>query len=192
MTDGQTFARAAFDWVESVAVDVDGGLGWLEGGELVDDLYSGTAGVLLGCEAAASGLHAVEVSAGAVARLLHLAAVGPNAATMPDDGLFSGWAGVAVALRAWADVAGDAAAPAAEAAAHVTSEIAERVLQAPQDPARYTDVISGDAGTLLALLADDADCARSPPRTSWPTGWWTWPNGARTGSSGGWLSVGST
>ncbi len=42
-------ARRAFDWIGSVAVDADGGLGWLEGGVLVDDLYSGTAGVLLGC-----------------------------------------------------------------------------------------------------------------------------------------------
>ncbi len=76
---------------------------------------------------------------------------------MPDDGLFSGWAGVAVALRAWSAVAADAEAGAA--AALVTSQIAERVLRAPRDPARYTDVISGDAGILLALLADDSDAA---------------------------------
>jgi len=38
--------REICDWIGSVAVDVDGGLGWLEGGVLVDDLYSGTAGVL--------------------------------------------------------------------------------------------------------------------------------------------------
>jgi hypothetical protein len=65
-------ARRAFDWIGSVAVDVDGGLGWLEDGVLVDDLYCGTAGVLAGCaEAAAAGLGApavlgaVQVSAGA-------------------------------------------------------------------------------------------------------------------------------
>jgi lantibiotic modifying enzyme len=156
--DAQSFARAAFEWVGSVAVDVDGGLGWLEGGDLFDDLYSGTAGVLLGCaEAAASGLDTAKVSAGAVARLVHLTTHGPNVATMPDDGLFSGWAGVAVALHAWSSVVGDAEA--GTAAALVTSQIAERILQAPHDPARYTDVISGDAGILLALLADDSDSA---------------------------------
>src|SRR5580704_19225034 len=83
--------RRAFDWIGSVAVDVDGGLGWLEGGVLCDDLYSGTAGVLLGCtEAAAAGLGTAQVSAGARARLLHLARHGPGVATMPDDGLFGG------------------------------------------------------------------------------------------------------
>ena len=46
-------ARRAFGWVASVAVAADGGLGWLEDGALVDDLYSGTAGVLLGCAEAA-------------------------------------------------------------------------------------------------------------------------------------------
>jgi hypothetical protein len=104
-------ADRAFDWVGSVAVEVDGGLGWLEDGVLSDGLYSGTAGVLLGCaEAAAAGLDTARVSAGARARLLHLAHQSPRVATMPDDGLFTGWAGVAIALRAWSRVAGDAAA----------------------------------------------------------------------------------
>ena len=151
-------ARRAFDWIASAAVGVDGGLGWLEGEVLVDDLYSGTAGVLLGCaEAAATGLDTAQVSAGARGRLLHLARCGPSAGTVPDDGLFSGWAGVAVALRAWSRAAGDAAA--AEAATQVTSQIAGRILQAAPDPLRYTDVISGDAGILLALIADDSDIA---------------------------------
>jgi lantibiotic modifying enzyme len=151
-------ARRAFEWIGSVAVDVDGGLGWLEGGVLLDDLYSGTAGVLLGCaEAAAAGLGTAQVAAGARARLLNLAHHGPGAATMPDDGLFSGWAGVAVALRAWSGMVGDA--DAASAAAQVTSQIARRILQAPDDPSRYTDVISGDAGILLALIADDSGTA---------------------------------
>jgi lantibiotic modifying enzyme len=151
-------ARCAFDWIGSVAVDADGGLGWLEGGVLFDDLYSGTAGVLLGCaEAEATGLDTAQVSAGARARLLHLVHQGPSVATMPDDGLFSGWAGVAVALRAWSRVVGDASA--AAAAAQVTSQIAGRILQASDDPSRYTDVISGDAGILLALLADDSGIA---------------------------------
>jgi lantibiotic modifying enzyme len=148
-------ARRAFGWIGSVAVDVDGGLGWLEDGVLIDDLYCGTAGVLLGCaEAAAAGLDTAQVSAGARSRLLHLARHGPGVVTMPDDGLFCGWAGVAVALRAWSRVAADA--DAAEAAALVTSQIAGRIVDAPDDPSRYADVISGDAGILLALIADSS------------------------------------
>jgi lantibiotic modifying enzyme len=150
--------RRAFDWIGSVAVDVDGGLGWLEDGVLVDDLYSGTAGVLAGCaEATAAGLGTARVSAGARARLLQLAARGQGVATLPDDGLFSGWAGVAVALRAWSRAAGDAAA--ASAAGQVTSQIAGRILQAPAGRPACTDVISGDAGILLALLADNSGLA---------------------------------
>jgi lantibiotic modifying enzyme len=151
-------ARRAFDWIGSVAVDAGGGLGWLADGVLLDDLYSGTAGVLLGCaEAAAAGVDTAHVSAGARARLLHLARHGPSAVAIPDDGLFSGWAGVAVALRAWSCVAGDAAA--AAAAATVTAQIAGRIVQAPDGPSRCTDVISGDAGILLALLGDDSGTA---------------------------------
>lgn len=151
----QRVARAAFDWVESIAVEVDGGLGWLEGGRLLDDLYSGTAGVLLGCaEATASGFDTARLASGAAARLMHLATRGRDVETMADDGLFSGWAGVAVALRAWSGVAGDV--DAGREAASVCAQIADRVLHAPEDPARYTDVISGDAGVLLALLADDS------------------------------------
>jgi hypothetical protein len=157
-------ARRAFDWIGSVAVDVDGGLGWLEDGVLFDDLYSGTAGVLLGCaEAAAAGLATAQVSAGARARLLHLAHHSPGVATMPDDGLFSGWAGVAVALRAWSRVAADAAA--AEAATRVISQIAGRTLHAPADPLRYTDVISGDTAATWWTSPSGAARLFSPPGT---------------------------
>ena len=72
-------ARRAFDWIASVAVAADGGLGWPEDGVLSDDLYSGTAGVLLGCaEAEAAGLGTAHVSAGARGRLLSLARQGPG------------------------------------------------------------------------------------------------------------------
>ena len=183
-------SRRAFDWIGSVAVDADGGLGWLEGGVLSDDLYNGTAGVLLGCaEAAAAGLGTARVSAGARARLLHLARHGPDVATMPDDGLFSGWAGVAVALRAWSRVAGDEAA--AAAAGQVTSRIAGRIVRAPAARPRCTDVISGDAGILLALIAEDSGpAARAADVLA--GGWRKRPNRARAGSTGGWLPTGST
>jgi lantibiotic modifying enzyme len=62
-----------------------------------------------------------------------------------------------VALRAWSRAAADAEA--GSAATRVTSLVAERVLGERRDPSRYTDVISGDAGILLALLADDSAIA---------------------------------
>jgi lantibiotic modifying enzyme len=76
---------------------------------------------------------------------------------MADDGVFTGWAGVAVALRAWSRATGDEAA--AEAAAQVTAQIAGRVLAAADGPAGCTDIISGDAGILLALIADGSATA---------------------------------
>jgi lantibiotic modifying enzyme len=149
-------ARRGFDWIASVGVAADGGLAWREDGVLFDDLYSGTAGVLLGCaEAEAAGLGTAHAAAGARGRLLSLARQGPGAATMPDDGVFSGWAGIALALRAWSDATGDPAA--AQAAGQVTQQIAGRVRSTPPDPLRCNDIISGDAGLLLVLIADDAD-----------------------------------
>ena len=142
-----------------MAVGADGGLGWPEAGVLSDDLYSGTAGVLLGCaEAEAAGLPVAHVAAGARGRLLALAQPGPGVATLPDDGVFSGWAGVAVALRAWSRATGDPAA--GEAAAQVTRQLAGRVTQGRPGPLRYTDVISGDAGILLVLIADGSAASR--------------------------------
>ena len=159
--DLEEVAGRAFDWVGSVAVAADGGLGWLEDGARFDDLYAGTAGVLLGCaEATAAGIGTGQIPAGARDRLRYLAgqgAAGQGAATMADDGVFSGWAGVAVALRAWSRATGDEAA--AEAAAQVTAQIAGRVLAAADGPAGCTDIISGDAGILLALIADGSATA---------------------------------
>lgn len=160
-------ARQAFGWIGSVAVETGGGLGWRDPVVLADDLYSGTAGVLFACaEAIAAGFGPGAAAAGARARLLHLARSGAGAGagpgaeapTLPDDGLFSGWAGVAVALQTWSRAAEDAAA--GEAAAQVRARIAGRVLSTPPDPARYLDIISGDAGLLLALLPS----APSPDR----------------------------
>ncbi|HEX4253523.1 MAG TPA: lanthionine synthetase LanC family protein [Streptosporangiaceae bacterium] len=159
MTAGLEFADAArqgFGWIGSVAVATDPGLAWRDPEVLADDLYSGTAGVLFACaEAAAGGLDPGPVATGACARLRHLAGAGPDAATRPDDSLFSGWAGVAVALQAWSRATGDPAA--SEAAAQVRTQIAGRLLAAPADPERYLDIIAGDAGLLLALLPGASD-----------------------------------
>jgi hypothetical protein len=136
----ESMARRAFDWVDSASVEVDGGAGWLEDGALTDDLYVGAAGVLFGCaEATAAGVDAEPLALRARGRLLHL--VTENGTSVPDDGLFTGWAGVAVALHAWARVADDDAA--AAAAELVLSRIAGRVRASPADPSRYTDVFSG-------------------------------------------------
>ena len=154
--DLEEVAGRAFDWVGSVAVAADGGLGWLEDGARFDDLYAGTAGVLLGCaEATAAGIGTGQIPAGARDRLRYRA--GQGGAAMADDGVFTGWAGVAVALRAWSRAAGDEAA--AEAAAQVTAQIAGRVLAAADGPAGCTDIISGDAGILLVLIADGSATA---------------------------------
>lgn len=145
--------RAAFDWIGSVAT-ADGG--WCEHGEASEDLYSGTAGVLFGCaEATAYGTDVGRVADRARNRLL--AVVAGEAGGLPDDGLFSGWSGIAVALRAWAAVTGDVEA--GTAATAVMDRVADRALHLPPDPDRYLDVISGDAGLLLALLAGDSPAA---------------------------------
>ncbi len=149
-------ARQGFGWIGSVAVETQAGLGWRDPEVLADDLYSGTAGVLFACaEAAAAGLDPGQVAAGACARLRHLAGSGADAASLPDDGLFSGWAGVAVALQAWSRATGDPAA--GHAAAQLRDQIAGRLLAAPADPERYLDIIAGDAGLLLALLPGTPD-----------------------------------
>ncbi|SDJ36913.1 Lanthionine synthetase C-like protein [Frankineae bacterium MT45] len=145
--------RGAFDWIRSVAVQAPGGSSWSEEGEPFDDLYSGTAGVLLGCaQAASAGLDVHDIAVDAAGRLRHLAA-NPGTAALADDGLFSGWGGVPPALRAWAEVADDGEALAA--AEEVTGQLAQRVLRGGERSENGPDIISGDAGTLLTLLAAD-------------------------------------
>jgi lantibiotic modifying enzyme len=150
--------RGGFGWVGSMAVETDGGLAWLDDGMLSDGLYAGTAGVLLGCaEAAAAGHGTARVAVGARDRLLYLARHGPDSGTMTDDGLFCGWGGLAVAMHAWARASADSAA--ADAAAQVTEQIAGRLVRAGADTSGCTDIISGDAGIVLALIADGSDTA---------------------------------
>lgn len=144
-------AAAAFAWVASVAGEVDGGRAWAEDGVVDDSLYIGSAGVLLACaEATVSGLGGDGLDRAARLareRVLHLVATG-RGALLDDDGLFSGWAGVAVALAAWARAAGDDEA--GRAANAVAETIAARTTTARVD--RNVDVISGDAGVLVGLV----------------------------------------
>ncbi len=141
--------RGAFDWIGSVAVEVDGGLGWIEEDAVTDDLYSGTAGVVLGvAEAVTAGFEPPDWTAGAIGRLLRIAELGPSSTTLADDGLYTGWTGVAMALRTWASARGDDLAGAA--AIQVTEAAAARVTT---DAPGCTDIVSGDAGILLELVA---------------------------------------
>ena len=111
-SDATSVAAAAFGWIDSagvgvgVDVDVDAGSGrtWYEPGTVLEDLYSGTAGVLLGCaEGHAAGLDLSRVAADARDRLIGLSGE-PAGEYLDGDGLFIGWSGVAVAFapgRAW-------------------------------------------------------------------------------------------
>jgi lantibiotic modifying enzyme len=134
----------ALAWIASVAVPGDaGGLAWRECGEVADGLYAGAPGVLLGCaEAYAAGVDVGAVATGARDRLV--------TQTLTDDSLFGGQAGVVVALSAWAEVADDRIARAA--AREHAAGIAARMLSRSLEPARCTDIISGDAGILLTLV----------------------------------------
>lgn len=143
-------AAAAFEWVASVAVGVDGGRAWAEDGVVDDSLYIGSAGVLLACaEAQVSGLRGDGLDRAARLareRVLHVVATG-RGGLLDDDGLFSGWAGVAVALAAWAHAVGDDEA--GRAANAVAETVAARATTARAD--RNVDIISGDAGVLVGL-----------------------------------------
>ncbi|BEP13728.1 hypothetical protein acdb102_20390 [Acidothermaceae bacterium B102] len=146
MTDYADVAADALRWVASQAVDAPGGSAWTDNGVVADDLYVGTAGVLLAtAEAFRYGVDCTPLAASARGRLFHVA----DAVT---GDLFEGAAGRLVALRAWSRSADDpAAGAAADRLAAAISEWACR----PADAGRYYDVISGDAGTLIALLPED-------------------------------------
>jgi lantibiotic modifying enzyme len=122
-------ATDALRWVADAAVPAEGGATWpvtratgRVGAMLCDDLYDGTAGVLVAfAEARLSGIADYDEHARAAAgRLRHLARAGhPSAASPgptvtrssdgPDLTLYSGLSGIAAALRIWAEVSGDLA-----------------------------------------------------------------------------------
>ena len=171
----------ALRWVTGAAVPADGGATWPEtraaGAPATDDLYAGTAGVLMAlAEARLSGIADFDDHArAAAARLCSLVAAqagaddgqvagnvaqvagntaqeAPDIAAVPDAtdfGLYSGLAGYAVALDAWASVSGDGrAADAARSAVRSIAAAAER----GQPLSTFRDLILGDAGILLVLL----------------------------------------
>jgi lantibiotic modifying enzyme len=164
-------AREALRWVTDAAVPVPGGLAWPEtrqpDGRVSDDLYDGTAGVLMAlAEARLSGITDFDAfAAGAVGRLSYLGGADPAGDGTPDPGdpanpppdprraeLYIGLAGYPVALRTWAAAAGDQAA--ATTAGETMAWLAGRV-ERGKPAAPYRDLIMGEAGILLALVTMD-------------------------------------
>src|SRR5215470_11418641 len=118
-------ARDALAWVTDASVPADGGQTYpatrAPGAPLTDDLYFGTAGVLVSlaqahlagltefdehARAAASRLMRLEPAAAAGRRGVLDPALEPEA-DAPDLSLYTGYCGVASALHAWALASGD-------------------------------------------------------------------------------------
>ncbi len=160
-------ARDALRWVTDAAVATGDGVSWPEtraaGEPLADDLYAGTAGVLVAlAEARLAGLTEFDNHARAAAgRLRGLArdgleawhAVTAGAAAGgeygPDPGLYTGLAGTMTALDIWGQASGDLAARrAARDAAEGLARIA-----AVRPVSEWRDLLSGEAGVLAGLIA---------------------------------------
>ena len=165
-------SRSALRWVTDAAVPAGGGVWWPEdvtpGAERADDIYRGTAGVLIAlAEARLTGLTEFdEVARRAAGRLrwtidhcLEWIAAQPPANQDTEvrwTGLYVGLAGHAVALQLWAQVSGDSQSLAAARAARQL--LAEITREAPAST--YYDLISGEAG-ILVTLADEGATAES-------------------------------
>jgi lantibiotic modifying enzyme len=165
VADARTAAIEALRWVADAAIDTDGGASWPEtrtdGAQTADDLYDGTAGVLMAfAEAELSGITSFgKPAAAAAGRLRWITETGPagwtaplyiqfpDEADSPVTSLYTGLAGVAAGLAAWADVTGDEAA--AKSASTAITEIVDAVLAGPASG--VSDIIEGDAGTLAVL-----------------------------------------
>ncbi|HET7018459.1 MAG TPA: lanthionine synthetase LanC family protein [Streptosporangiaceae bacterium] len=157
-------ARDALRWIASQSVQAEGGLTWDRPNWpdlLADDLYEGTAGVLVGlAEAHLTGITEYDDLAQAAATRLEwmvgriVAAGGPPADfSEPERELWAsfylGLAGYVTALSMWATVSGDtASAQAAEAGIGLLAEVAPK-----QRLSASYEVIHGEAGVLLALVA---------------------------------------
>ena len=172
VTEARTAAVEALRWAAGAATETAGGASWPEtradGAQLADDLYDGTAGVLMAfAEAELSGITGFrEPAAAAAGRLRWIVEAGPAGRTAPlhipfaDEpdppvtSLYTGLSGIAAALAAWASVTGDQAA--AKSASAAITEITDAVAAGPDSGGR--DIIEGDAGTLVVLaeLGDDA------------------------------------
>lgn len=173
--DAADAACRALRWVADAAVPASGGVSWPATREpdspLVDDLYSGTAGVLVAfAEARLSGIGEFDSAArAAVGRLEtvtgaleagllgRMRAAGDDPLSVEELGLYSGLAGHAAALGIWAETAGDERA--ATAARSAMAAVGEAALSG-RPLSSFRDVIAGEAGILLTLL--HVGCAPGP------------------------------
>jgi lantibiotic modifying enzyme len=157
-------ATSALRWVTDAAVAADGGAAWpltrAPGAPLADDLYDGTAGVLVAlAEARLSGITEFDEHGHAAAgRLGCLIEAGSRDEPSTDSqqpghrtgsSLYFGTAGYAASLHMWASVSGDTRA--AQAALGAARGIAQIVARG-HPVSDYRDVALGEAGVLLALL----------------------------------------
>src|SRR5262249_30043089 len=148
-------ATDALRWVADAAIATDDGATWPEtrapGAPRTDDLYAGTAGVLVGfAEARLAGIADFDDPArAAAARLQSQAAAGLDRIAESDPGLYTGLAGMLVGLDIWGQASGDLAAR--EAARDLAFRLARIAAAGPLSP--WRDVIAGDAGILLVLVA---------------------------------------
>lgn len=174
MTRATGAATEALRWVAGAAIDAEGGASWPEtrtsGAQVADDLYDGTAGVLMAfAEAELSGITGFgRAAAAAAGRLRWLVECGPAGrpgplhVQFPDEpdspitSLYTGMGGVAAALAAWAEATGDDAA--AKSAITAITEIADAVVTGPDS--RIRDIIEGHAGTLAVLTQFGGDRLR--------------------------------
>jgi lantibiotic modifying enzyme len=173
--DQSEAAHRALRWVADAAIPADGGVSWPEtrepGNPPTDELYSGTAGVLVAfAEARLSGIDEFDNAArAAVGRLVAVAAArgaeltgkaqaaGDAPLFVDELGLYTGLAGHAAALRIWAEAAGDERA--ATAARAAVADIAAAAASG-QTLSSWRDVIVGEAGILLTML--DLGCDPGP------------------------------
>jgi lantibiotic modifying enzyme len=174
VTGARTAAIEALRWVAGAAIETDGGASWPEtrtdGAHTADDLYDGTAGVLMAfAEAELSGITGFrEPATAAAGRLRWIAEAGPAGradplhipfADEPDPpvtSLYTGLSGIAAALATRASLTADQAA--AKSASAAVTEIIDAVIAGPDSGAR--DIIEGDAGTLVLLAEIGGEAAR--------------------------------
>lgn len=150
----EAFQEAGFDglrWLAANGLHAPVGWWWPETASVEslpnDRLYDGTAGILVAfAHGRLDGFRETDPAAeGAADRLAALCAVPPA----PEAGLYVGSTGRASALRIWADATGsDLAAPTA-----LAWRLACDSWQPEQGWDGVTDIIGGDAGALLSLLA---------------------------------------
>ncbi|WP_329026017.1 lanthionine synthetase LanC family protein [Streptomyces sp. NBC_00690] len=155
--DAESLAFGALEWLTKAARDSDGGVAWpntLADDQVTPGLYSGTSGVL---PALLDAWRYFADDRYADMALRGARSVAAAVEDWEDSGLYTGVAGMAVALRGVHRVLGDTAAGA-------SADRALDVLRSRYDGAGWNDyfeLIAGNAGIALAALeCGDLDLAQ--------------------------------